>query len=150
MEILTDLAIAFGAILAAGYCLLLSRRLRGLTRLDGDVGKAIAVLSKQVDDLTKALRAAQQSNTTAGSALEQKITQATATARKLELLMAASQSGKTTSAAQGSAVQDASSGGAASHVERHKLTSLRQPAAPFEADARRRVMRQRKQIGGGR
>lgn len=150
MEILIDLAIASGAIMAAAYCLLLSRRLRALTRLDGDVGKAIAVLSKQVDDLTKALRAAQQSNTSAGSALDQKVTQATATARRLELLMAACQSGQIGSAAHDQEMPDTTRAGAAPPIERHSLTPLHQPAARFEADARKRVMRQRKRVEASR
>lgn len=89
MGFVLDMLIAFSALLAAAYCLLLSRRLRAFTRLDGDVGKAIAVLSQQVDALTNALRAAEQSNTRADTALEQQIARADATARKLELLMAA-------------------------------------------------------------
>ena len=46
MGILADIAIGSGALLAAAYCMLLSRRLRAFTRLDGDVGRAIALLSK--------------------------------------------------------------------------------------------------------
>lgn len=89
MGFFLDMLIALSALLAAAYCLLLSRRLRAFTRLDGDVGKAIAVLSQQVDALTNALRAAEQSNARADTALEQQIARADATARKLELLMAA-------------------------------------------------------------
>lgn len=65
MTLLIDLTIALGAFLAAAYCLLLSRRLRALTRLDGDVGAAIAVLSQQVDALTRALQTAAKSSTQA-------------------------------------------------------------------------------------
>lgn len=89
MDFFLDMVIASSALLAAAYCLLLSRRLRAFTRLDGDVGKAIAVLSQQVDALTQALRAAEQSNSSANTALEQQIMRADATARRLELLMAA-------------------------------------------------------------
>jgi len=148
MEILIDVAVAFGALIAAGYCLLLSRRLRALTRLDGDVGKAIAVLSKQVDDLTKALRAAQQSNISAGATLDQQITQATAAARRLELLMAAAHSGQKPSA-RDPAMPDAPTG-AAPEFGLDSFTPLRQPSSRPEADTRRRVMRQREHIGGNR
>jgi len=89
MSFLIDIVIATAALLAAAYCMLLSRRLRALTRLDGDVGKAIAILSHQVDELTKALRAAELSNSRANTALDQQIERADATARRLELLMAA-------------------------------------------------------------
>lgn len=91
MSFLIDIVIATAALLAAAYCMLLSRRLRALTRLDGDVGKAIAVLSHQVDELTKALHAAEQSNNRANTALDQQIERADATARRLELMMAAHQ-----------------------------------------------------------
>ncbi len=91
MGLVLDMVIALSALLAAAYCLLLSRRLRAFTRLDGEVGKAIAVLSQQVDALTIALQAAEQSNTRADSELEKQIARADATARKLELLMAAQQ-----------------------------------------------------------
>ncbi|TVQ00709.1 MAG: hypothetical protein EA338_04925 [Roseinatronobacter sp.] len=150
MEILIDLTIAFGAIMAAAYCLLLSRRLRALTRLDGDVGKAIAVLSKQVDDLTKALRAAQQSNTSAGAALDQQITQATATARRLELLMAAAQSGQAAPAAQNRPMPTEPTGGFAPQLDLDAFTPLRQSTPRPDTDTRRRVMRTREQIGGNR
>lgn len=89
MSFMIDIVIAAAALLAAAYCMLLSRRLRALTRLDGDVGKAIAILSHQVDELTKALHAAELSNSRANTALDQQIERADATARRLELLMAA-------------------------------------------------------------
>ncbi|TVS03986.1 MAG: hypothetical protein EA407_04785 [Rhodobacteraceae bacterium] len=91
MAVMLDLIIGLGAICAAAYCMVLSRRLRALTRLDGDVGKAIAVLSSQVDTLTHVLREAEASSGQAGSALREQIARADAAARKLELLMAAGQ-----------------------------------------------------------
>jgi len=91
LHIIIDIIIAASALLAAAYCLLLSRRLRAFTRLDGDVGKAIAILSQQVDALTKALHAAEQSNLRSNATLEEQIARADATARQLELLMAAHQ-----------------------------------------------------------
>lgn len=91
MTLFIDMIVGLGAILAAAYCMVLSRRLRALTRLDGDVGKAIAVLSAQVDELSRILRSAEQSSGQAGQALQQQIAQAEGAARKLELLMAAGQ-----------------------------------------------------------
>ncbi|MCC5955909.1 MAG: hypothetical protein JJU07_07395 [Natronohydrobacter sp.] len=93
MGLLIDLVIAVAALLAAAYCMVLSRRLRALTRLDGDVGKAIAVLSQQVDALTRALHQAEKTNAQASSALDAQIDRADATARRLELMMAAQQGG---------------------------------------------------------
>lgn len=89
MAFLIDIAVALGAFLAAAYCMLLSRRLRALTRLDGDVGSAIAILSQQVDALTTALNLAAQSSTKAESDLNLTIARAETATRNLELLLAA-------------------------------------------------------------
>ncbi len=89
MEIVIDVVIGLAAFVAAAYCLVLSRRLRALTRLDGDLGRAIAILSQQVDGLTTALTKAQSSSEESGKMLAAKIAEAETTARRLELLMAA-------------------------------------------------------------
>ncbi|MFN4057299.1 MAG: hypothetical protein ACK4HW_03835 [Roseinatronobacter sp.] len=93
MQFYLDVFIAFAAILAAAYCMLLSRRLRTLTRLDGDIGAAIAVMSQQVDALTKALSQASNSTTKAEASLALTIARAETTARNLELLLAANRTG---------------------------------------------------------
>ncbi len=92
MTLILDLMIAAGAFLAAAYCLLLSRRLRALSRLDGDVGAAIAVLSQQVDALTRALNAASQSSTQAEASLALTIARAETATRNLEMMLAAGRS----------------------------------------------------------
>ena len=89
MTVILDLGIALGAFLAAAYCLLLSRRLRAFAQLDGDVGAAIAVLSQQVDALTRALQAASTSSTQAEASLALTIARAETATRNLELLLAA-------------------------------------------------------------
>lgn len=89
MEIIADIAIGSGALLAAAYCMLLSRRLRALTRLDGDVGRAIALLSSQVDQMTKALSNAEAGTAARAQSLSTQIAAAEQAARRLELLMAA-------------------------------------------------------------
>jgi hypothetical protein len=96
MEILADIAIGSGALLAAAYCMLLSRRLRAFTRLDGDVGRAIALLSSQVDQLTRALSAAESGAANRESTLGMQIAAAEQAARRLELLMAADRPKATT------------------------------------------------------
>lgn len=141
MGFILDLVIACSALLAAAYCLLLSRRLRAFSRLDGDVGKAIAVLSQQVDALTKALHAAEQSNARADSALEQQIARADATARRLELLMAAQHVPATPSAES---------------VSKAAPTRAEDGFAPFgrsavhAAETRPRVLRKREPLGEAR
>jgi hypothetical protein len=89
MTLAIDIVVGIGALLAAAYCMVLSRRLRSLTRLDGDIGKAIAVLSAQVDELTRVLKSAERSSGQANDALQDQIAQAEGAARRLELLMAA-------------------------------------------------------------
>jgi hypothetical protein len=89
MDLFLNLFVGLGALAAAAYCLLLSRRLRSLSRLDGEVGSAIAILSKQVDALSAALLAAQGTSTRAEDTLRTTIARADDTIRKLEVLVAA-------------------------------------------------------------
>lgn len=89
MGFLSDLLLAGGAFGAAIFCLVLSRRLKALTALDSGMGAAIAVLSAQVDDLSRALaRAEAAANGTSGR-LSAQTERAESAARKLELLVAA-------------------------------------------------------------
>lgn len=88
MQHLIDIAIGAGAILAAAYCLMLSRRLRALTRLDGDVGNAIALLSAQVDALNSALIRAQKASDASVAKLAEQTARADNATRQLELLLA--------------------------------------------------------------
>lgn len=59
MTMIADVLLVAGALGAALYCLVLSRRLCRFTDLEKGVGGAVAVLSVQVDDLTKILTQAQ-------------------------------------------------------------------------------------------
>lgn len=63
IDFLSDILLGAGALAAAFYCVVLSRKLNSLTGLDQELGTAIAVLSKQVDEMTTALEAAQTSAT---------------------------------------------------------------------------------------
>ncbi|WP_425092255.1 hypothetical protein [Tropicimonas sp. S265A] len=89
MAVLSDILLAAGAIGAAVYCLVLSRRLSRFSDLEKGMGGAIAVLSVQVDDMTKALSQAQGTAKTAESELDQIAKRAEAAAKRLELLLAA-------------------------------------------------------------
>ncbi|MEM6609241.1 MAG: hypothetical protein AAF689_11710 [Pseudomonadota bacterium] len=55
ISLLADFLLLVAALGAATYCMVLSRRLSRLNSIDKGLGGAIAVLSAQVDDLTKAL-----------------------------------------------------------------------------------------------
>ena len=91
MQYITDLALGFAALSAAAYCMVLSRRLRALSRLDGTMGSAIAVFSAQVDELSRALQAARHSSEGARTQLESQTSRAEAAARRLELMLTALQ-----------------------------------------------------------
>lgn len=88
MIILLDLLLGFAALSAAVYCLILSRRLRALTRIDGSLGGAVAVLSAQVDALTEALDTARDASDSLRSDLRGQTAEASSAARRLELLLA--------------------------------------------------------------
>lgn len=88
MDLIADIFLAAGALGAGVYCFVLGRRLNRFNDLEKGVGGAVAVLSAQVDDLTKTLSSAQ--NTAAGSAetLTSLTERAEDMSRKLELQMA--------------------------------------------------------------
>ncbi|NYS24115.1 hypothetical protein HUK65_03850 [Rhodobacteraceae bacterium 2376] len=87
MFYLVDILVGFSALAAAAYCLVLSRRLRALTRIDGTVGGAVAVLSSQVDSMTRALDHARRASSESQKGLSEQTERAEAAVRRLELLM---------------------------------------------------------------
>lgn len=88
MGFISDLLLAGGGFGAAIYCYVLSRRLKALTTLDGGLGSAIAVLSGQVDDLTRAMTSAQQVAQGTSGRLIAQTERAEAASQRLELLIA--------------------------------------------------------------
>jgi|JI8StandDraft_2_1071088.scaffolds.fasta_scaffold09606_2 hypothetical protein len=88
MQFFADLLLAGAAAGAALYCLILSRRLQALGSLEGSMGSAIAVLSRQVDELSRSLKSAQESANRAAGVLDGQTDRAEAVARRLELLVA--------------------------------------------------------------
>lgn len=88
MALIADIFLAAGALGAAIYCLVLSRRLARFSDLEKGMGGAIAVLSVQVDDMTKALSKAQGTASTAQTDLDAVSARAEAAAQRLELLLA--------------------------------------------------------------
>ncbi|MEM7519475.1 MAG: hypothetical protein AAF307_00425 [Pseudomonadota bacterium] len=88
MELIADILLAAGALGAAFYCFILGRRLKRFNDLEKGVGGAVAVLSAQVDDLTKTLAAAQTSAAHSAKTLTELVARAEGAARQLELQMA--------------------------------------------------------------
>ncbi|PTX57562.1 hypothetical protein C8N43_2232 [Litoreibacter ponti] len=89
MDFFADILLGFGALFAAVYCLILSRKLSKLKGLDQDLGSAIAILSKQVDEMTKVLTEAKETATESSRELEDKTSSAKEIADRLEMMIAA-------------------------------------------------------------
>ena len=88
MELIADILLAAGALGAGFYCLVLGRRLNRFNDLEKGVGGAVAVLSAQVDDLSKTLTAAQSSAANSARTLTDLVARAEAASRQLEMQMA--------------------------------------------------------------
>ena len=88
MEIIADILLVAGALGAGFYCFVLARRLTKFNDLEKGVGGAVAVLSAQVDDLSKALDKAQSASGESSEALADLTHRAEAVAQRLELMMA--------------------------------------------------------------
>lgn len=88
MELIADILLVTGALAAGFYCFVLSRRLARFTTLESGVGGAVAVLSAQVDDLTRTLESAREAAGHSTGSLESATDRAEQAARRLELLMA--------------------------------------------------------------
>lgn len=88
MNLISDILLSAGAFGAAIYCFVLSGRLKKFTTLETGMGGAIAVLSAQVDDMTKALDQARGAAIGSASSLEGMTARAEAAAARIELLLA--------------------------------------------------------------
>lgn len=88
MDLIADIFLISGALGAGFYCLILSRRLNRLNDLETGVGGAVAVLSAQVDDLTKSLSNAQKIAGQSTQELSNVTQRAEETTRRLELILA--------------------------------------------------------------
>lgn len=88
MALIADFLMAAGAFGAAIYCFVLSGRLKRFTALETGMGGAIAVLSAQVDDMTRALESARGAAHAQTDGLRVQTARAEAAAAQLELLLA--------------------------------------------------------------
>lgn len=89
MELIANILMAAGTFGVAIYCYILSARLKRFSMLESGMGGAIAVLSVQVDDMTKALDRARGAATGSAISLEALTGRSEAAAARLELLLAA-------------------------------------------------------------
>lgn len=88
MNLIADFLLASGAFAAAYYCLVLSRRLKRFTALESGMGGAIAVLSAQVDDMTRALAKARAAAEDSAAALENQVLRAESASSRLDMVLA--------------------------------------------------------------
>lgn len=88
MDLIADALLLAASIGAAVYCYVLASRLRKFTTLESGMGGAIAVLSAQVDDMTKALDKAQGVAGESERRLVELTARADVASKRLELLVA--------------------------------------------------------------
>ncbi len=88
VDMIADILLAAGALGAAFYCLILGRRLKKFNNLQNGMGGAVAVLSAQVDDMTKTLEKARKAAGRSSRELTDLTERAEDVARKLELMVA--------------------------------------------------------------
>lgn len=88
MELIADIFLVAGALGAGLYCFVLARRLNRFNDLEKGVGGAVAVLSAQVDDLSKTLASARAASDGSNVALDDLTGRAESVAARLELMMA--------------------------------------------------------------
>ncbi|MFS4436734.1 hypothetical protein ACMA5I_00835 [Paracoccaceae bacterium GXU_MW_L88] len=90
-DLLSNVLLLSASLGAMLYCYKISKRLQNLARLDHGLGRTIATLSLQVDDLKKALESAKQCTEVAQNDLAESLKRAESARRHLELLIAAMQ-----------------------------------------------------------
>ncbi|AOZ67919.1 hypothetical protein LPB142_00120 [Rhodobacter xanthinilyticus] len=88
MQLISDILLGAAALAAAVYCIVLSRRLTRFNQLESGMGGAIAVLSAQVDDMTKALVRAQATAAASAEQLKALTERAENGAERLEIMLA--------------------------------------------------------------
>jgi hypothetical protein len=89
MNLLADALLAAGAFGAAVYCYVLSVRLTRLQTLESGMGGAIAVLSAQVDEMTRALEKARAAASGQTAELQATTARGEAAAARLEVILSA-------------------------------------------------------------
>ncbi len=87
MGLIADVLLIAGALGAALYCMILARRIKGLSRLDTGLGGAIATLSAQVDEMRTSVKVAAQTSGASMKDLKEVTNRAEIAAGRLELLL---------------------------------------------------------------
>lgn len=88
MGLFADILLVTGTWAVAAYCYVLSVRLRKFATLESGMGSAVALLSAQVDDMTRALDRARGSAQGSAAGLEALTARAEIAAARMEVLLA--------------------------------------------------------------
>jgi len=88
VEFVADILLIAGALGAGFFCYILARRLNRFNDLEKGVGGAVALLSAQVDELTRTLVTARETSDGSNAALGDLTGRAEVVAQRLELMMA--------------------------------------------------------------
>lgn len=88
MDMIADILMIAGTFGVGLYCYVLAARLKKFSTLESGMGTAIAVLSSQVDEMTRALDSARSTAAGSSGRLEALTQRAEATAARLEVLLA--------------------------------------------------------------
>ncbi|MEL6953076.1 MAG: DUF6468 domain-containing protein [Pseudomonadota bacterium] len=123
--LISDLLLLLAALGAGAYCLVLSKRLTRLSSIDKGLGGAIAVLSAQVDDMTKVLAEARGASDTSAKRLSALMKDAENLANDLEIMLAACHDlpEQAATSAQASSQQDNSSDATVEHLAPEGISS---------------------------
>lgn len=89
VTMVSDILLGAGALGAAAYCAVLARRLKRFNNLENGVGGAVALLSAQVDDMTRTLDLARKAAGHSSDTLSALTERAESASHKLELMLAA-------------------------------------------------------------
>lgn len=89
VTMVSDILLGAGALGAAVYCAVLARRLKRFNNLENGVGGAVALLSAQVDDMTRTLDLARKAAGHSSDTLSALTERAESASHKLELMLAA-------------------------------------------------------------
>lgn len=106
MEQIADGLLIAGALAAAFYCWMLSRRLRALKSLDSGLGKSIATLSRQVEEVRVSLEEVKKASAVKQRELSETTARAEMVAGRLEMLLASIHEGDETKPVAADRVRD--------------------------------------------
>ena len=88
MAFVADILLIAGALSVALYCYVLAKRLKRFTMLESGMGGAIAVLSGQVDELTRTLERAESAANASATILRDLTERSEVAATNLQVMLA--------------------------------------------------------------